>query len=153
MSNVHFKLDDTLRRYKKTPFALVEASGLAKATVYKIVNNEAKAVKLETISKLMNGLRELTGEAVTLDDVLEEINKPDWREEILKNAKPLDWDKMMAGIPDWTEEEREENSRVFEEIERERREDAKRPSKRIEQMLEIFSSGEASTETSTVTKP
>ena len=79
MSDIHFKLDDTLRRYKKTPFALVEASGLAKATVYKIVNNEAKAVKLETISKLMDGLRELTGEVVTLDDVLEETNKPDWR--------------------------------------------------------------------------
>ena len=34
MSDVHFKLSDTLRRHKKNAAALIEASGLAKATVY-----------------------------------------------------------------------------------------------------------------------
>ena len=148
MSTVHFKLDDTLRRHKKNAAALIEASGLAKATVYNIVNNKAKAVELETLSKLIKGLHKLTGEEVSINDILEKETQPDWREEILKNAKPFNWDEMMADIPDWTEEERQENARVFEEIERERKEDAQHPSKRIEQMLEILSSEEAA-----VTKP
>lgn len=138
MSNVHFKLDDTLRRYKKTPFALVEASGLAKATVYKIVNNEAKAVKLETISKLMNGLRELTGEAVTLDDVLEEINRPDALEELLKDAKPFDWEEMKKHIPDWTPEEREHNERVWQEIEALKDANRQQESRRLREIEALF---------------
>lgn len=138
MSNIHFKLDDTLRRYKKTPFALVEASGLAKATVYKIVNNEAKAVKLETISKLMNGLRELTGEAVTLDDVLEETNRPDALEELLKNAKPFDWEEMKKHIPDWTEEEKAENEAFIKVLEEQREVDRKLDTERTKKLLELF---------------
>ena len=149
MPTVHFKLDDTLRRHKKNAAALIEASGLAKATVYNIVNNKAKAVELETLSKLIYGLHKLTGEEVSINDILEKETQPDWREEILRNAKPFDWDKMMADIPDWTDEEREENARVFEEIERERKESAQHPSKRIEQMLEILSSDEEAA----VTKP
>lgn len=141
MATVHFRLDDTLRRHKKNAAALVKASGLAKATVYNIVNNKAKAVELETLSKLLNGLRELTGEEASIDDILEKESQPDWREEILKKAKPFDWDKMMAEIPDWTQEEKAENIRVFEELERERK-NTQHPSKRITQMLEIMSSGE-----------
>lgn len=155
MSTTHFKLEPLLRRHNKSVLALAKASGLAKTTVYNIVNNKAKAVELETLSKLVDGLERLTGKAVTFDDVLEKEprERNSLLDDLLKDAKPLDWDKMMASIPDWTEEEREENSRIFEEIERARKEDAKRPSKRIEQMLEIFSSSEASTKTSTVTKP
>ena len=161
MPTTHFKLEPLLRRHNKSVLALVKASGLAKTTVYNLVNNRAKAVELETLSKLVDGLERLTGKPISFDDVLEK--EPRERnallDDLLKDAKPLDWDKMMAGIPDWTEEEREENSRVFE-MERERK-NAKRPSKRLEQMLEIFGSGEASTEmpaeTSTekltVTKP
>ena len=145
----HSKLEPLLRRHNKSVLALAKASGLAKTTVYNLVNNRAKAVELETLSKLADGLERLTGKTITFDDVLEK--KPQERntllDDLLKDAKPLDWDKMMAGIPDWTQEEREENSRVFE-IERERK-NAKRPSKRIEQMLEIFSSSKASKETST----
>ena len=142
----HFKLEPLLRRHNKSVLALVKASGLAKTTVYNLVNNRAKAVELETLSKLIDGLERLTDKTISFDDVLEK--EPRERnallDDLLKDAKPLDWDKMMTGIPDWTEEEREENSRVFE-MERERK-NAKRPSKRLEQMLEIFGSGEASTE-------
>ena len=158
MPTTHFKLESLLRRHNKSVLALAKASGLAKTTVYNIVNNRAKAVELETLSKLIDGLEHLTGKTISFDDVLEK--EPRERnallDDLLKDAKPLDWDKLMAGIPDWTEAEREENARVFEEIERERK-NAKRPSKRLEQMLEIFSSDEVPTGTSTekltVTKP
>lgn len=139
MTTVHFKVGDTLRRHNKTPAALIEASGLAKTTVYNIVNNKAKAVELETLGKLITGLRELTQEDVSISDVIEEDTQPDWREEIFRNAKPLDLDAMMATIPDWTEEEQKENDAFIEFLESERKKNRGQPSKRIQQMLEILS--------------
>lgn len=139
MTTVHFKVGDTLRRHNKTPAALIEASGLAKTTVYNIVNNKAKAVELETLGKLITGLRELTQEDVGINDIIKEATQPDWREEIFRNAKPLDWDAMMATIPDWTEEEQRENDAFIEFLESERKKNRGQPSKRIQQMLEILS--------------
>jgi DNA-binding Xre family transcriptional regulator len=139
MTTVHFKVGDTLRRHNKTPAALIEASGLAKTTVYNIVNNKAKAVELETLGKLIAGLRELTQEDVGINDIIKEATQPDWREEIFRNAKPLDWDAMMATIPDWTEEEQRENDAFIEFLESERKKNRGQPSKRIQQMLEILS--------------
>ena len=138
MTTLHFKLDDTLHRHKKSAAALVEASGLAKATVYNIVNNKAKAVELETLAKLMDGLRSLTGESVTLSDILEEQTQPDWREEIFRNAKPLDWDEMMANIPDWTDEEKAENEDFIRILEEQRKIDLELDKKRDEKLLALF---------------
>ena len=139
MTKVHFKVGDTLRYHNKTPAALIEASGLAKTTVYNIVNNKAKAVELETLGKLITGLRELTQEDVSVSDIIEEETQPDWREEIFRNAKPLDLDAMMATIPDWTEEEQKENDAFIAFLESERKKNRGQPSKRIQQMLEILS--------------
>ena len=138
MSTIHFKLDDTLRRHKKTPAALIEASGLAKATVYNIVNNKAKAVELETLAKLMAGLRELTKEDIKLNDIIEEETKPDWREEILKNAKAFNWDEVQALIPEWSEEEQEENDAFIELLEQQRKLGRELSIKRTEKLLELF---------------
>ncbi|CAN5874446.1 hypothetical protein BH24DEI2_BH24DEI2_20830 [soil metagenome] len=138
MSTVHFKLDDTLRRHKKTASALVEASGLAKATVYNIVNNKAKAVELGTLSKLIKGLHKLTGEEATINDILEKESQPDWREEILKNAKPFDWDAMMADIPDWTEEEKVENEEFVKILEEQRKIDRELSLEREKRLLALF---------------
>jgi DNA-binding Xre family transcriptional regulator len=95
MATVQFNLETILRRNKKTASALIEATGLAKTTVYNIVNNKAKAVELETLAKLMSGLRDLTGEPVAIGDILKEEKIPDWREEILRNAKPFDWEETL----------------------------------------------------------
>lgn len=138
MSTVHFKVGDTLRRHNKTPAALIEASGLAKTTVYNIVNNKAKAVELETLGKLITGLRELTQAEVDISDIIEEETQPDWREELLKNAKPFNWAEVKATLPEWTEEEQAENDALLERLESERKKNRGQPSKRIQQMLEIF---------------
>ena len=138
MSTVHFKVDDTLRRHNKTPAALIKASGLAKTTVYNIVNNKAKAVELATLSKLMVGLRELTDEEVAITDILEEESKPDWREEILKNAKPIGLEALQKLIPDWTAEEKAHNERVWAELEADKRTQAAKGSARLREIEQLF---------------
>lgn len=138
MSTVHFKLDDTLRRHKKNAAALVEASGLAKATVYNIVNNKAKAVELETLSKLMKGLRDLTGEEADLSDILEKESQPDWREEVLKNAKPFDWDKITAQLPELTPEEKAKGEEFIRFLEEQREKDRLLEAERDKKLLTLF---------------
>jgi DNA-binding Xre family transcriptional regulator len=137
---VHFKLEPLLRRHNKSVLALAKASGLAKTTVYNIVNNKAKAVELETLGKLVDGLERLTGETITFNDVLEKEppKQNPLLEELLKDVKPFDWEEMKKLIPDWTPEERAENERVWAEIEREKEEARQRPSERERQLLEIF---------------
>ncbi|MEM6428692.1 MAG: helix-turn-helix transcriptional regulator [Deinococcota bacterium] len=142
MSTVHFKVGETLRRYNKTPAALIEASGLAKTTVYNIVNNKAKAVELETLSKLMMGLRKLIQEDIGVADILEEETKPDWREELLKNAKPFYWDEVKKELPDLTPQEKAEADEVVASLDVQRKQDKPYLSKRIQQMLEIFAESE-----------
>ncbi|MEM7734854.1 MAG: helix-turn-helix transcriptional regulator [Deinococcota bacterium] len=143
MSPVHFKVGETLRIHNQTPAALIEASGLAKTTVYNIVNNKAKAVELETLSKLMAGLRELTKEDVSIADILQEETKPDWREELRKNAKPFYWDEVKKELPELTPQEKAEADEVVALLDAQRKQDNKPYlSKRIQQMLEIFAEAE-----------
>ena len=138
MSNIYFKVDDTLRRYKKTPAALIGASGLAKTTVYNIVNNKAKAVELETLVKLIAGLRELTKENIAITDIIEEEVKPDWREKVLKNAEPIGMEALQKLIPKWTEEEKAHNERIWAELEAEKRAEATRGSARLREVEQLF---------------
>jgi DNA-binding Xre family transcriptional regulator len=144
MSTAHFKLEPILRRHNKSVLALARASGLAKTTVYNIVNNKAKAVELETLGKLVDGLERLTGQPVTFNDVLE--REPPKRnpllEELLKDAKPFDWEEMKKSIPEWTPEERAENERFMEALEQQRAIDRELSHKRDRELLEIFGCSE-----------
>ena len=132
-----FKLHDTLHRHKKTPAALVQASGLAKTTVYNIVNNKAKAVELATLDKLLLGLQKLTQENFGLEDILETKQQDDWRKEIFRNAKPFDWEAVQALLPEWTEEEQIENEAFLKTLEEQRELDRKLSEKRLEMLTEL----------------
>ncbi|MEZ4629418.1 MAG: helix-turn-helix transcriptional regulator [Deinococcales bacterium] len=94
--NIHFKVDDVLHQHKKSASSLIEASGLAKTTVYNIINNKAKAVELTTLGKLLMGLREITSQDLKLTDILEE--EEDWREAIFRQTKPFSWQKLQAEL-------------------------------------------------------
>ena len=142
MTTVHFKVGDTLRRHNKTPAALIETSGLAKTTVYNIVNNKAKAVELATLGKLIAGLRELTQEDVSISDIIEEETQPDWREELFKNAKPFYWDEVKKTLPELTPAEKAEADEVVARLDAQRKQDKPYLSKRIQQMLEVFAESE-----------
>lgn len=113
-----WKLEGTLRRFGKTPMALARASGLTKTTIYNMVNNTSQAVQLETLDKLLIGLEHLTGQHFSVADVLEREVKPNaLLEELLRDAKPVDFAELNKHIPAWTDEERIENEAFLRELE------------------------------------
>lgn len=61
-----------LKRHKLTPYRLVKESGLAQATVYNMARTPAQRVDLDTVGTLLTALRRMTGEPVTVNDLLEE---------------------------------------------------------------------------------
>jgi DNA-binding Xre family transcriptional regulator len=114
----HWKLDATLRRFRKSPLALVRVTGLAKTTVYNIINNKAKAVEVETLDKLVAGLEQLTGETMRISDVIErEPRRNPLLEELIRDARPFDWNEVQQLIPQWTLEEQQENEAFVRELE------------------------------------
>ncbi len=118
MTRTHWTLAETLRKYSKKPPALARASSLSKNTVYDIVNGKTKAVTLETLDKLLSGLEEITGAPMTVRDVLRREQQADINPDLLAqvaNIKPLDVKELLALVPDWTDEERAENDRFWDE--------------------------------------
>ena len=109
MGQMRWTLDATLKRYAKNPHALVQASGLAKTTVYSIVNGETTSVELKTLEKLVNGLEQLTGEPMSIEDILKREPSADLSPALLAQlarAQPFDWEEVQKLIPEWTDEER-----------------------------------------------
>lgn len=136
----HWKLEATLRRYRKTPLALARASGLTKNTVYNIVNEKAQAIEIETLDKLVMGLEKLIGQPMGIADVIErEPKRNALLEEALKHAKPFNWEEIKKTLPDWTPEERAENEAFIKVMEAERESDKLGSVKRDQALLEAFS--------------
>lgn len=116
-----WKLDATLRQYRKTPLALARASGLSKSTVYNIVHGKAKGIELETLDKIMAGLEQLTGQKMLVQDVLNRENKNSaLLESLLKNAKSFDAKNIECLLPDWTPEEIQTDEQFWQEYEQEK---------------------------------
>jgi DNA-binding Xre family transcriptional regulator len=136
----HWKLEATLRRHRKTPLALARASGLTKNTVYNIVNEKAQAIEIETLDKLVAGLEKLTGQPMSITDVIErEPKRNALLEEALKHAKPFNWEEVKKTLPDWTPEERAGNEAWLEVMEAERELDKLGSIERDQRLLEAFS--------------
>lgn len=69
---LRLNLGGYLKRRNLTPYRLVKESGLAQATVYNMARTPAQRVDLDTVGALLTALRRITGENVTMDDLLEE---------------------------------------------------------------------------------
>lgn len=70
---LRLNLGGYLKRHGLTPYRLVKESGLAQATVYNMARTPAQRVDLDTVGAVLDALRRMTGERVTVDDLLEEI--------------------------------------------------------------------------------
>jgi putative transcriptional regulator len=55
-------LKPLLRERNMTPYALAKATGLSLGTIYRITNNKAKRLELETIDRLCAALKCQPGE-------------------------------------------------------------------------------------------
>lgn len=70
---LRLNLGEYLKRHGLTPYRLVKESGLAQATVYNMARTPAQRVDLDTVGTMLDALRRMTGERVTVDDLLEEL--------------------------------------------------------------------------------
>jgi DNA-binding Xre family transcriptional regulator len=135
----HWKLEATLRHHRKTPLALARASGLTKNTVYNIVNEKAQAIEIETLDKLVAGLEKLTGQPMSVTDVIErEPQRNMLLEEALKNAPLFYWDEVKKTLPDLTPEERAENDAFIQVLEAQREVERETNYQRDQELLKIL---------------
>jgi DNA-binding Xre family transcriptional regulator len=112
---VRWKVKEVLNRHDITPYRLVKASGLAQATVYRLVNNDTAGLSTETLTVLLRTLRELTGEELGVADLL---SYEDIREDETKgwtDASLADLSKELADLEaDVPKEELEQWLETFE---------------------------------------
>lgn len=66
-----WRLKEFLDSHNLTPYALVKESGLAANTVYAMSRGEQKQAALGTLDKTIAALKTLTGEPVSVCDLLE----------------------------------------------------------------------------------
>lgn len=81
MDTVHWKLKDYLKAHNLTAYQLVRASSLAPNTVYSLARGGQNQVRLDTIAGVLGGLRQLTGDEVTLTDILVHEIQPEPEED------------------------------------------------------------------------
>jgi DNA-binding Xre family transcriptional regulator len=112
---VRWKVKEVLNRHDITPYRLVKASGLAQATVYRLVNDDTAGLSTETLTVLLGTLRELTGEELGVADLL---SYEDIREDETKgwtDASLADLSKELADLEaDVPKEELEQWLETFE---------------------------------------
>lgn len=68
---VHWKVKPLLDKHGITTYRLWQESGLAQATVYRLVRGETLSLNAETLDGIMQALRRLTGEQIEIADLLE----------------------------------------------------------------------------------
>ena len=71
MNTLRLNLGKYLEQHNITPYSLVKESGLATNTVYALARKPAQRIDLETISTILNTLERITGEEVSITDMLE----------------------------------------------------------------------------------
>ena len=68
---VKWRLKPYLEAHGLTPYELIRRSRLAPNTVYAMARGENRSVRLDTLETVIKTLREVTGKAVSLDDLIE----------------------------------------------------------------------------------
>ena len=74
---VRWKLREYLKEHNLSAYALAKRTDLSPDTIYSIVRGEINQVRLDTLAALLSGLRDLTGEPVIFEDVLELVDVPE----------------------------------------------------------------------------
>lgn len=138
MTNTHWTLLQTLQRHRQKVPALARASGLSKNTVYDIVNGKTKAVTLETVDRLLDGLEQLTGERMTLEAVLGRNDSPDPYAHLFAGVQPFSWEEAQQHVPEWAAPERAENDHFWAKMEADKRARLLQSDKRLAPPKEVF---------------
>lgn len=96
MIEVTWNLKGYLQRHGLTPYRLAKSiPDMRQATIYRLAAEDApQSVSFEVLSKVLTGLRALTGESVTADDLILLREKP--------NAEDRAWmDADLSRLGEW----------------------------------------------------
>lgn len=68
---LEWKVKEFLKVHGISAYRLMKEAGLAQGTAYRLANNQAGGLSLETLDAVIRALRRLTGKRVGLADLLE----------------------------------------------------------------------------------
>jgi DNA-binding Xre family transcriptional regulator len=68
---LEWRVKEFLKAHSISAYRLMKESSLAQGTVYRLANNQANGLNLETLDAVIEALRRLTGKRVVLADLLE----------------------------------------------------------------------------------
>lgn len=71
MAKVHFVLDETLKKHGISRYQLSLESKTRPATISDLANGNSKSIKFETAIKIVETIKELTGEDISLVDIVD----------------------------------------------------------------------------------
>lgn len=66
-----WKVKEFLEAHNVSAYRLMKEAAIAQGTAYRLANNQAGGLSLETLDAVIEGLRRLTGKRVLLADLLE----------------------------------------------------------------------------------
>ena len=75
---------------------------------------------------------------MTINDILEKESQPDWREDILENAKLFDWNVVVTELPELTEKEKAEGEDFIQFLNERRERDRSLGAERRKRLLALF---------------
>lgn len=74
-TGVRWNVATFLEQHEITAYKLIKASGLHQNTVYALARGEYKAINLDTLAAVVRGLESLTGQTVSVSDLLEVVRE------------------------------------------------------------------------------
>ena len=63
-------LDETLNRLELTRYEVALQSRIRPSTVSDLANNKSKSIKFDTAAKLIDGIEQLSGVRISMNDIL-----------------------------------------------------------------------------------
>ena len=73
MSRIQTRLPVVMAEHRLTQRKLAEASGVRQATISQLYNETGKGVQFDTLTRLIDGLKKLTGKSYTVGDLLQYV--------------------------------------------------------------------------------
>lgn len=73
MSRIRTRLPVVMAEHRLNQKELADAAGLTRATVNKFYNEKGPGVQFDTLTRLIDGLKKLTGKSYTVGDLLQYV--------------------------------------------------------------------------------
>jgi DNA-binding Xre family transcriptional regulator len=76
MPSLRWKLKELLDQNEVSAYSIAKDTGLSLPSIYRLTNNHARSVQLDTLEAIMTALEKRTGKSVKLTDLLTDTDEP-----------------------------------------------------------------------------